>query len=281
MTAPRKKNAYETLEVRADATAEEIKRVFKELSQELHPDKSNDADKEARYKEITEAYTAIETPEKRRAYDTQLRDERLKSERKERETEAEGLREENVKTSEETDAFIASAMGDAREGATESSGTSPSWGPATSPPPRQPPLRRTRTPRPSTPPPFVFPPSFTPAPPRPTAQAGKGSIGGIRRVTRQRGGRAVVTPTKPHRKWRSRLAAFALLCVTLPFTAGAWIGIHVIEQTQHRHAEEAPLLNLGLWALFMLLIACLIVGALATLAAFGQLFAGDRGPPPK
>jgi molecular chaperone DnaJ len=62
---------YELLGVSRDATPEEIKRAYKRLAREHHPDVNpDDAESEARFKEIALAYETLMDPERRRRYDT-------------------------------------------------------------------------------------------------------------------------------------------------------------------------------------------------------------------
>jgi molecular chaperone DnaJ len=62
---------YEVLGVARGATQEEIKRAFRKLAMEHHPDRNQgDAAAEARFKEINEAYAVLSDPEKRSQYDT-------------------------------------------------------------------------------------------------------------------------------------------------------------------------------------------------------------------
>jgi DnaJ-class molecular chaperone len=57
------KNPYETLGVRTDASKEQIKKAYRKLAMEYHPDKGGDEDK---FKEINEAYSALSDNPKNR-----------------------------------------------------------------------------------------------------------------------------------------------------------------------------------------------------------------------
>ncbi len=61
---------YALLGVRRDAAQEEIKRAYRKLAREHHPDVSDDAGSEDRFKEVTAAYEILSDPAKRRQYDT-------------------------------------------------------------------------------------------------------------------------------------------------------------------------------------------------------------------
>jgi curved DNA-binding protein len=63
------KDYYAIMGVGREATADELKRVYRRLARKYHPDVSKEPDAEARFKEIGEAYEALRDPEKRAAYD--------------------------------------------------------------------------------------------------------------------------------------------------------------------------------------------------------------------
>jgi molecular chaperone DnaJ len=60
---------YALLGVTREATETEIKKAYRKLAMEYHPDRNSAPGAEARFKEITEAYEVLRDPQKRAAYD--------------------------------------------------------------------------------------------------------------------------------------------------------------------------------------------------------------------
>jgi molecular chaperone DnaJ len=60
---------YELLGVARDASDADIKKAYRKLAMEYHPDRNRAPDAEAHFKEFTEAYEVLRDPQKRAAYD--------------------------------------------------------------------------------------------------------------------------------------------------------------------------------------------------------------------
>jgi molecular chaperone DnaJ len=60
---------YALLGVARDATDADIKKAYRKLAMEFHPDRNAAPEAEARFKEITEAYEVLRDPQKRATYD--------------------------------------------------------------------------------------------------------------------------------------------------------------------------------------------------------------------
>ncbi len=66
-----RRDYYQVLGVGRDAPAEEIKKAYRRLAMECHPDrKPGDAEAEERFKEASEAYSVLSDPDRRARYDT-------------------------------------------------------------------------------------------------------------------------------------------------------------------------------------------------------------------
>ena len=60
---------YELLGVSRNATDAELKRAFRTLARELHPDVSREPEADVRFREVAEAYEVLSDPERRGIYD--------------------------------------------------------------------------------------------------------------------------------------------------------------------------------------------------------------------
>lgn len=64
-----KRDYYEVLGVSKTATDKEIKSAFRKLAKQYHPDVNKEADAEAKFKEIQEAYAVLSDENRRKQYD--------------------------------------------------------------------------------------------------------------------------------------------------------------------------------------------------------------------
>lgn len=63
------RDLYEILGIQRTATQEDIKKAYRRLARELHPDSSGDPGTEERFKEVTAAYEILSDPARRQQYD--------------------------------------------------------------------------------------------------------------------------------------------------------------------------------------------------------------------
>src|SRR5918996_1989779 len=64
------RDPYRTLGVDRKASDEEIKKAYRKLARQYHPDRNaGDKAAEERFKEVQEAYSILSDPDKRKAYD--------------------------------------------------------------------------------------------------------------------------------------------------------------------------------------------------------------------
>src|SRR4051812_49550972 len=68
---PAVRDPYKTLGVDRKASDEEIKKAYRKLAREYHPDRNpDDSSAEERFKEVQEAYSILSDAEKRKRYDS-------------------------------------------------------------------------------------------------------------------------------------------------------------------------------------------------------------------
>src|SRR5919197_1501798 len=67
--ATTERDYYKLLGLTRDASADDIKRAFRRLARELHPDVSEEPDAEHRFREVVEAYEVLSNSERRQLYD--------------------------------------------------------------------------------------------------------------------------------------------------------------------------------------------------------------------
>ena len=65
-----KQDFYQTLGVSRDAGAEDLKKAYRKLAMQFHPDRNpGDKTAEAKFREVSEAYEVLKDDQKRGAYD--------------------------------------------------------------------------------------------------------------------------------------------------------------------------------------------------------------------
>lgn len=63
------KDYYQILGIDKSASADEIKKAYRKLALQYHPDRNKGKDSEAKFKEVTKAYEVLSDPQKKQTYD--------------------------------------------------------------------------------------------------------------------------------------------------------------------------------------------------------------------
>jgi len=63
------KDYYQTLGITKSASQDEIKKAYRKLALQYHPDRNKGKDAEGKFKEVTKAYEVLSDPQKRQTYD--------------------------------------------------------------------------------------------------------------------------------------------------------------------------------------------------------------------
>lgn len=63
------KDFYQTLGITKSASADEIKKAYRKLALQYHPDRNKGKDAEGKFKEVTKAYEVLSDPQKKQTYD--------------------------------------------------------------------------------------------------------------------------------------------------------------------------------------------------------------------
>ena len=87
-------NYYEVLGLNRDATDDDIRRAFRRLALQFHPDRSDAPDAEEQFQEINEAYQVLSVPSTRIDYDQCIERQEQEAERRQRDAEERRQREE-------------------------------------------------------------------------------------------------------------------------------------------------------------------------------------------
>jgi molecular chaperone DnaJ len=69
MATQRKQDYYDVLGLPRNASPDDIKKAFRRLAMQYHPDRNKESEAEARFKEVNEAYEVLSDPERRAMYD--------------------------------------------------------------------------------------------------------------------------------------------------------------------------------------------------------------------
>ncbi len=65
-------NAYDILGISSDASAADIKKAYRRLAMEYHPDRNSGAEAETKFKQVSEAYDILSSNQKRAQHDAEL-----------------------------------------------------------------------------------------------------------------------------------------------------------------------------------------------------------------
>jgi molecular chaperone DnaJ len=64
-----KRDYYDVLGLNKNASTDEVKKAYRKLARQFHPDVNKEADAEAKFKEVKEAYETLNDPQKKAHYD--------------------------------------------------------------------------------------------------------------------------------------------------------------------------------------------------------------------